>query len=433
MVVASARDAVTDLRGDGRGWVLLTIAGGWFLLLGARVVLPAVLPQVRATFGIDNATAGLVVTLVWTSYALTQFPSGLLSDRIGERATLVLSAVASFAALVAFALAPTFPLFVLAGVAFGLGSGLYATPRVTILSKVFTEKTNSALGVTFSAGNVGAAVLPVVAGFVAAAFGWRAGLLVVTPAIAFLAVGLWVHAPRNVDVSDAGGGLDAPPREVARRVRDVVGHRAVLLSLLSMTLVLFTYQGITAFLPTYLIEEKGLAPTTAATLYGTFYATGAVSQSLLGGVADRIGEIRVLVAFSVAGVLTLVALVFTSNVYLLAVVIGLLGTRLGLGSVGNGYAADILPADVQGTVYGLFRTLFIGLGSLGSFFVGYLASVGLFDEAFLAMGVATGLAAVAFARLPDPGKPTYDSASVSRTEAVAPGDDAGDERDDATD
>jgi predicted MFS family arabinose efflux permease len=432
-VVGNAREVVSELRGDGRGWVLLVIAGGWFLLLGARVVLPAVLPQVRATFGIDNATAGLVVTLVWTSYALTQFPSGLLSDRIGERATLVISAAASFVALAVFALAPTFPLFVLAGVAFGLGSGLYATPRVTILSKVFRTRTNSALGITFSAGNAGAAVLPVVAGFVAVALGWRAGLLVVVPAIGLLVVGLWIHAPRTVDVGDADGGLDAPPREIARRVRDVVGHRAVLLSMLSMTLVLFTYQGITAFLPTYLIEQKGLSATTAATLYGTFYATGAVSQSVLGGVADRLGEIRVLVVVSVAGVLTLVGLVLTSNVYLLAVVIGLLGTRLGLGSVGNGYAADILPEDVQGTVYGLFRTVFIGVGSLGSFFVGYLASVGLFDEAFLAMGAATGLAAVAFARLPAPDEPTFDSSAVVGSSAVAPGDDGGEERDDVTD
>jgi predicted MFS family arabinose efflux permease len=433
VVVGTARAVVSDLRGDGRGWVLFVVAGGWFLLLGSRVVLPAVLPQVRATFGIDNATAGLVVTLVWTSYALTQFPSGLLSDRIGERATLVLSALATLVALAVFALAPTFPLFVLAGVAFGLGSGLYATPRVTILSKVFERRTNSALGITFSAGNAGAAVLPVVAGFVAAALGWRAGLLLVVPAIGLLAAGLWIHVPRDVGGGDSDGGLDAPPREVARRVRDVVGHRAVLLSMLSMTLVLFTYQGITAFLPTYLIEQKGLSATTAATFYGLFYATGAVSQSLLGGVADRLGEIRVLVVFSVAGVLTLVALVVTSNVYLVAVVVALLGTRLGLGSVGNGYAADILPEDVQGTVYGLFRTVFIGVGSLGSFFVGYLASVGLFDEAFLAMGAATGLAAVAFARLPDPDEPEYDSAAVTGASAVAPGDDAGDARDDVTD
>jgi predicted MFS family arabinose efflux permease len=431
VVYGTVRDVVSDLRGDGRGWVLFVVAGGWFLLLGARVVLPTVLPQVRTTFGIDNATAGLVVTLVWTSYALTQFPSGLLADRIGERATLVASAVASLLGLVVFALAPTFPLFVLAGIAFGLGSGLYATPRVTVLSKVFEDRTNSALGVTFSAGNAGAAALPVVAGFVAVAAGWRAGFLLVVPAIALLVAGLWLHVPRAP--GDGDGGLDAPPREVARRLRDVVTHRAFLLSLFSMTLVLFTYQGITAFLPTYLIEVKGFSPTTAATLYGTFYATGAVSQYLLGAVADRLGEIRVLVVVSVAGVLTLVALVVTANVYLVAVVVGLLGTRLGLGSVGNGYAADILPDDVQGTGYGLFRTVFLGVGSLGSFFVGYLASVGRFDEAFLAMAAATGVAAVAFARLPDADEPEYDSAAVSGSGAVAPGDDAGQERDDATD
>ena len=465
--------ALQDLRGDGRGWVLLVIAAGWFLVLGARVVLPTLLPQVRVTFGISNATAGFVLTVLWVCYAFMQFPSGLLADRAGERTIMVVSVLASIVGVTLFATAPTFGLFLFASVVFGLGSGLYATPRVTKLGRVFPDRNNAALGVTFASGNVGAASLPVVAGFLAVWFGWRVGFGVVVPALALVAVGLWWHVPARSDAGDAdaaggtadddvaGGGTadenvgategaagrtddgardaagpagaDASPRAVARRLGDVATHPTFLMSLIAMSLGLFVYQAITAFLPTYLVEEKGLSQTTASTIYGLFFASGALSQYALGDVADRFGQVPVLVGVAGFGALTLVALVFVGGAVPLAAAVVLLGTRLGLGSVGNAYVADVLPADVQGSGYGLFRTFFVAVGSLGSLFVGVLASRGLFDESFLALAAITGVAALLFTRLPPADEPEYDSPAVGASGAVAPGDDAGADRDDATD
>ncbi|MFB6068604.1 MAG: MFS transporter [Halobacterium sp.] len=421
---------VGALRGEGRGWIVLAVAAGWLLVLGTRVVLPALLPQVTAAFDIDNATAGVVVSLVWGGYAVTQFPAGLLADRIGERRTLVTSVVLTVVAVAAFALAPTFLLFVAGGVLFGLATGIYAPPRVTVLAKVFEESEGSALGVTFAAGNVGAALLPVVAGVLAVTVGWRWGFGFVALPLCLVAVGLWVFLPD--DAGDTESGFSAPPRDVAHRLADVATHRAFLLAWVSMTLVLFTYQGITAFLPTYLIEVKGLSQGVASAVYGLFFASGATCQYLAGSVSDRFDETRVLAAIAGFGVLTLAALPFVDGLVGLAAVSVLLGSRLGLGSVGNGYVADILPADVRGSGYGLFRTFYLAVGATGSMFVGLLASRDLFDEAFLALAAVTALAALLYTRLPDADDPEYETDAVA-TRAVPPGDDAGEERDGPTD
>src|SRR6056297_4051038 len=79
------------LRGDGRGWVLVTVAGGWFFTLGLRFVIPALLPRIKDTFGVGNAAAGLAVTVVWLTYAGMQLPAGAMVDRVGERKLLTAS------------------------------------------------------------------------------------------------------------------------------------------------------------------------------------------------------------------------------------------------------------------------------------------------------------------------------------------------------
>ena len=68
----------------GRGRLVGVVAAGWFAVLGMRFVLPALLPAVRGAFGVDNAAAGAVVSVVWLTYALVQLPAGALTDRTGD-------------------------------------------------------------------------------------------------------------------------------------------------------------------------------------------------------------------------------------------------------------------------------------------------------------------------------------------------------------
>jgi predicted MFS family arabinose efflux permease len=388
---------INDLRGDGRGWVLVAVATGWLFVLGTRVVLPALLPQIKVAFGLDNATAGLLVTLLWGAYALTQFPAGVLIDRIGERRTLVTSVVVAVVGILALTVAPTFLAFVAGLLLFGLGSGLYAPPRVTVLSRTFADNDGTALGVTFAIGNLGAAALPPIAAAIALWVGWRAGFGFVAPLLAIVGIALWTVVPRRSSTPGATGELS---RRAASRVVRAVLARKVVLSWVALTMMLFAYQGLGAFLPIYLIEAKGLGQGVAAVLYSVFYASGAISQSFAGTAADVYGSPTVLSAIAGFGVLTLVALPAVDGVWALAPLVVLLGTRLGIGPVGNGYVTAMLPADVQGTGYGLFRAFYLAVGATGSLFVGVLAEAGLFDEAFLALAGVTAVSAGVFRLLP---------------------------------
>jgi len=398
-------DALDPLRGDGRGWVLLTVALGWAFTLGLRFLVPTLLPQVKATFGLDNAAAGLAVTVIWACYALMQFPAGVLTDRIGERTVLAASLAGSATSLALLAAAPLFVVFLLGAAAFGVGSGLYGPARGLSLSKAFPRNDGAAFGITLAAGSLGSAVIPLVAGTAVGVLGWR--LLVGSTVPAFLAVAAlaWVTLPDPIDSatrSDGGSPTDATPslRAVIRSLPRALGNRNVLLASVAFTFYLFAFQGLTAFLPTYLVTHEGIGQSLAGFIFALLFVGGTISQVAVGTASDRYGARPVLVVVAAVAAVTLLAVPAVDGRLAWGVLVFLLGTRLALAPVTNSYIVARLPADVQGAAWGFLRTCLFLVGSTGSLFVGAMADAGRFDAAFLALGGVTAVAVGCYAGLP---------------------------------
>jgi MFS family permease len=386
--IAAVRTNVAALAGGGRGRILGTVAFGWFLGLGLRLAVPALVPYVRRSFGLDLATAGLLLSALWAGYALFQFPGGVAGDRFGERNVLVGSTVLVVLGAVACALAPTVPALFVGVVLLGTATGLYATTRFTVLTDVYAERAATALGVSSAAGNVGTALFPVGAGAVAAAVGWRAGFAAATPLFALAAVGLWFAVPERT--SGNTSAVDDLSAETLGRIRDGVTGRRTLAYATTMLLMSFLYQGFTSFYPVYLVAAKGVDESVAAVLYGAFFAAGVLVQPVAGAIADALGGRRAAMGFVA---LTVVALVLVTRVQglgpllLLSVVAS---AQLGFWPIAQAAMIETLPADMEGTGFGLVRTVYLLLAASSPAVVGALADRGLFDGAFLFLaGCAT--------------------------------------------
>jgi predicted MFS family arabinose efflux permease len=396
-VSTGLRTAVGRLRGGGRGWALLAIAVGWLFILGGRFMVPAVLPQVKTTFDLGNADAGVAITVLWATYALMQSPAGLLVDRLGERRLLAGSLLLSAGGAAALGLAPGFGVFVLASAALGLVTGLYGPARGTAISRTFPTNDGAALGAALAAGSVGSAVLPFLAGALVGNLGWRVvvgGMLV--PYLAAAAFAWWAVPGREGGASRG----PTPPAELLGDVGRAVRNRGVLVAVAAITFMLFAFQGLTAFLPTYLVEVKGFEQSTAAGLFALLFVGGAVAQAVAGNLSDAFGERIVLTATAVAGAVTVGAIPFVGGVIPMAVVVVLAGSRLAIAPVSNAYVIAVLPDEVTGTAWGVIRTSFFLLGATGSTVVGALAEAGLFDESFLLLAGLSGVAAVLYTVIP---------------------------------
>lgn len=379
-VVGPIRSTVRDLREGGRGPILLTVAGGWFLALGTQLIFPAILPHLRAEFGLDLTTAGLLLTAMWTTYALCQLPSGFAGDRFGGGRVLVASTVGAAAVLAALALSTTVAALVAATVLFGLATAPYGPLRYSILTDVYTRRDGTAIGVTLAAGNVGNSVLPVAAGALAAYYSWRVGFGLLVPLFLLAAVGLWRFVPART----------GPPASAARvslgSLRYVVrnvGSKQVLIVAVVQICAFFTWQGFAGFYPTYLVEVKSLAPAVASLVFGLFFAVGVVVQPLAGAGMDRFGIKPCLYVLGTVTVVALAATPFVDGIVGIVSLTVLSSALLGFTPVTHTYLTNRLPADMKGRGLGLLRTVFMTVSGAGPLVVGAVADRGSFEYVFV--------------------------------------------------
>jgi len=389
---------VRTLRRQNPKKTLAVIAAGWLLTLGMRFVLPAILPQIKATFAIDNSTAGLAITAIWAGYALMQFPAGILVDWLNERILLSLSLLVASASLGLIGVAPIFPVFLLACGLFGLGTGLFGTSRGIALSNFFSPNPGRAFGITLAAGSIGSAALPFLASVTTDTVGWRLTIGLSVPLFFTAAIGTWWYVP-SITPTDSGE-TDFSLREILRTLGEALTDRAIAVSFVGLTLMLFTFQALTAFLPTYLIQEKALTQQTAGLLYATLFVLGSGFQLAGGSAADRFGTKAVLIAISFIGVFSLAALPLVDSVIPLGILIVVMASRLAVAPVANPYIIEEIPDEATGTGWGLLRTGLFLIGSTGSTVVGTLSDYGLFDEAFFLLAGLTAVATGLFVFLP---------------------------------
>ncbi len=146
----------------------------WFLWFGTVVnrlggfAVPFLMLYLTAKIGITPATAALMVSVLGLGSFIAQLTGGELADRLGRRPVMMLSLFVSPVAMVILGLARE-PL-VLVGAMFILGffTALFR-PAVTaaIVDLVPSDKRASAFGYIYWAINLGAALAPITAGFLA--------------------------------------------------------------------------------------------------------------------------------------------------------------------------------------------------------------------------------------------------------------------------
>jgi MFS family permease len=399
-LVESIGNEGRELWGDGKGPLLVAIAGGWGILLGTRMVYPVLLPYLRESFGLSLTVAGLLVTVLWLGSALGQLPGGILADRYSERAVMTAGTVVVAIALVAVVTAPT-PLVLFAATALvGLGQSLYPIARITILSDIYPGRIGSALGVTMATGDLGQTVLPPIAGALAAAVAWQLGLGFIIPLLLLVGVVLWIVLPAQTPTASAVDSLSA---ESARYVIAELRRSNLLFVAFILFLYILIWQSFTGFYPTYLVEEKDLPSSVAGVLFSVFFAFGVVVKPLAGAAYDRIGMRRSLVAVLVGPVAGLASLPFIEGIWPLVAVTALVSTMLGSGAITQSFLSDAIPDEIQGTGLGAVRTTSATLGAAGPVLFGAIADRGYFDEGYLLLAGILVVVVLLTLRLPEHG------------------------------
>ena len=374
--------------------VLAATAAIWFLAKFLRYAFPPLFPVLSARYGVTTATLGLAYTGMMLVYALLQFPSGALADRVG--AARVIAVGAAVAALAACTLGVATPLVALvaAMACIGAGTGVHKTVSVRLLSNVYTERTGRALGVLDTIGAFGGVAAPAVVAALLATRGLTWHALFVGGGVVGLALAAVsyprMHAkapdPSATGARDGGGSL----RRYAALFREPAFAAFVLVTIGYS----FAYSGVVAFLPTFL-GTAGLDPVTASAIYSVLFVVSPV-QAVTGDLADRVGTLRVVTGTLALGSVGLLAVTFAGLPTLgLAVAVGVFGLGChGCRPVRGAYLMETVPDDVSGGGLGVVRTVLMVAGALAPGVVGVLSGVAGYTVAFGLLCVALCAAAV---------------------------------------
>ncbi|TKX57332.1 MFS transporter [Halorubrum sp. SS7] len=401
-----------DRIGEYDALILVSLV--WFLGKFVRYLFPPLFESIQGAYGVSNAVVGTAFTGFMIVYALLQFPSGAVADRLGPVRVIVAGALVAGAGSLAVVVDAPFAALVAAMLVIGAGTGVHKTVSVRLIARVYPARTGRMLGAHDTLGAMGGVAAPAVVVAVLSAppalaavlarlpgADWRAPFLLT----GLLAVGLAVATAVRLSGSPAATGAtasdgDSPGAGEYLRLFRNPRFSAFVLVTVGFS---FAHNGLVAFLPLYLSEAAGLAAATANLLYSLVFAVTFV-QLVTGDLSDRVGRFPVMVAALGLAAAALVALVSLPSLGAGAVAAAVAVALFGFGSHGfqpvrSAYLMELLPERLAGGGLGVVRTLLMGAGALAPSAVGVVADAVGFRPAFALLAGSMGLAAIVAAGL----------------------------------
>lgn len=339
------------------------LIGGLFLAsLALRPQLLAIgplLPLIRDDLALPASLAGLLTTIPVLCMGLFAPVGPYVAARLGPRNAfgVCLGLVIGFG--VARAVAPAYPLILLATFGLGVGVGIAGAIPSMIVSQRMTSR--PALGTGAYAGGIVAGSTAAAALAVPLAVGgdWRQSLLVISVVsfVSIVALVLFVPADRS------GRTRPAVPHLPWR-------HATAWLLVLAFGLQSLMYYGVVAWLPNVFVE-RGWTPADAGSLVAITNGVGLITTLGVPLVADRFGgRQRQLVASAVGSTGAMIAIALVPD--LAFVWVAILGLTLGsIFPLVLTLPLDVADAPAQvGSVASLMLLGGYGVSALGPFVLG---------------------------------------------------------------
>ncbi|MGN2243163.1 MFS transporter [Frateuria sp. GZRR33] len=332
-------------------------------------LIVAIYPILKSGFALSFGQVGLITLTYQITASLLQPLVGVATDRRSMPYSLPVGMGFTLCGLLLLAVAPSFPVLLVAAALVGTGSSVFHPEASRVARMASGGRHGLAQSLFQVGGNTGSSMGPLLAAWIIVPHGrgsvaWFS--LAALLAIAVLVkVGAWYgrhHASRNG----------------ARRHHAQVmpSRNRVVLSLVILGLLIFSkyfyLASLSSYYTFYLIHRFGVSVQSAQTHLFVFLFAVAAGSLIGGPVGDRIGR-KSVIWISILGVAPFSLLLPHASLFwtgVASVVIGLV-----LSSAFSAilvYAQELLPGRV-GMVSGLFFGLAFGMGGIGAAVLGQLA------------------------------------------------------------
>jgi FSR family fosmidomycin resistance protein-like MFS transporter len=361
--------AVRKIAHDTSFTVLFAIGFCHLLNDMMQALLPAIYPTLKTQFHLNFAQIGLVTLAFQCTASLFQPVVGYFADLKPMPYSLALGMVSTLAGLLVLAVAPSYPVLLIAAMMIGLGSAVFHPESSRVARMASGGRYGLAQSVFQVGGNTGQAISPLTAALLVATYGqrsivWYAGLALLG-IVTLFNVGTWYknHGLKRIKSHQASRDSGLPKSKV------VISLTILLMLIFSK---FFYLASIGSYYTFYLIHTFGVSVQDAQVHLFFFLGAVAVGTLVGGPLGDKIGR-KYVIWVSILGMLPFTLMLPYADLFwtgILSVVIGLFMASAFPAIVV--YAQELLPGRV-GMISGLFFGFAFGMGGIGAAVLGALA------------------------------------------------------------
>jgi len=283
-----------------RHTVLSILFVTWIVSSIDRMAMSVALPFISTDFGLTPVESGFLLSAFFAGYCISQIPGGFLADRFGVRRVAtgamlwwsVFTAVTGMAANLVQMLLTRF--------VFGLGEGVFPASAFQTIAVWFPRRERTTANAIMLASNpLGVALSPLVVVAIMSVWGWRPVFYTLFVPGVLIAILFWIFIPnrpadsRLVSAAElAEIEQDEPEINAQGPARPSFIKAISQPQILKYLLVLFTFDiafwGFTAWLPTYLVKERGFSMLEMGAAASLPFFVGTVGSIVGGWLSDHV-------------------------------------------------------------------------------------------------------------------------------------------------
>ena len=278
--------------------VLLILTVVYALNVLDRYILGVLLPQIKLDLAANDTYLGVLTGAGFAVfYATLGIPLASVADRTSRKGMIAVS-LALFSVMTAVCgFARTFAQLFVARVGVAVGEAGTSPPSFSIISDYFPQTERSKAMAIFTVGaNVGVLAGFTLGGLIATRYGWRAAFFIVgVPGLVMAAVVAGIVREPHRGLSDrlqARQPAEGRVVSIREAVAFLWGQKSFCHLLLGVALTLFVSNGVSAWLPSFLLRSHGVTTDKSGIAVGLSLGIGGIVGTLAGGgvLVDRLSR-----------------------------------------------------------------------------------------------------------------------------------------------
>jgi MFS transporter, FSR family, fosmidomycin resistance protein len=378
-----------------------------------EVTFAAVLVYVGQEFNIGLTALGSLATAGTVLFGGTAIVAGFLSDRYGEKKVISRALLAASACAVLVAFSPNLYVLSISLLLLGAFIGLYHPPGTAMVA-IMAENRGSGLAKHGVAGNIGLALSPAIAVFIASTLGWRFSYIVVALIGIVAYVIFQKYAPSSEEIIQKQKSLGIYQEkknqkeetffnlESIQKTWQAWSEKRLILIYITILANGFIYRGALTFFALHISNQLGIkifsydSSVIAGSLTTLLLLTGILGQFFGGFLADKMNTAAAALLFNIILVPSCLIIGYFSGWTLIIFIAIFVIFNWGQQPIANSLMASFAPQGAIGKAFGLQFFLGFGIASVAGAICGLVAEIfGTYAVFYLLAGMAS-LSTLAF-------------------------------------